>query len=78
VLRYYGDKTVEEPGQSPQKSLDVVAKNYERSGTSFIPFITAPNGLVCRLDEGPNEACLIIRVETANVDPFGSPWELHL
>ncbi len=24
------------------------------------------------------EACAIIRVETAQVDPFGSPWELHL
>jgi hypothetical protein len=25
-----------------------------------------------------HEAILIIRVETAQVDPFGSPWELHL
>lgn len=25
-----------------------------------------------------SEACLVIRVETFNVDPFGSPWELHL
>lgn len=24
------------------------------------------------------EALLVIRVETAQVDPFGSPWELHL
>lgn len=131
-----------------------MAKNYERSGIGFIPLITAPNGLVCRLDvlllrqdqpgtilqrggdidnrikllidalripsdeteiekreddepdpnpmywllqddnlitnlkvqtdrllftmdEGANEACLIIRVETANVGPFGSQWELH-
>jgi hypothetical protein len=34
--------------------------------------------LLFTMGDGPNEACLVIRVETANVDPFGSPWELHL
>jgi hypothetical protein len=34
--------------------------------------------LLFTMGEGQNEACLVIRVETANVDPFGSPWELHL
>jgi hypothetical protein len=34
--------------------------------------------LLFTMGDGPNEACLIIRVETAQVDPFGSPWELHL
>jgi len=29
-------------------------------------------------DDAQNEACAVIRVETANIDPFGSPWELHL
>ena len=24
------------------------------------------------------EACVVIRVETSQIDPFGSPWELHL
>ncbi len=24
------------------------------------------------------EACVVIRIETAQIDPFGSPWELHL
>jgi len=24
------------------------------------------------------EACIVLRVETAQIDPFGSPWELHL
>ena len=24
------------------------------------------------------EACVVIRVETAQIDPYGSPWELHL
>ncbi len=24
------------------------------------------------------EACVVVRVETAQIDPFGSPWELHL
>jgi hypothetical protein len=24
------------------------------------------------------EACIVVRVETAQIDPFGSPWELHL
>lgn len=28
--------------------------------------------------KGEHEAMLIIRIETAQVDPFGSPWELHL
>lgn len=34
--------------------------------------------LLFTLEQGQNEACAIIRVETANVDPYGSPWELHL
>jgi hypothetical protein len=34
--------------------------------------------LLFTMDAGENEACLVIRVETANVDPFGSPWELNL
>jgi hypothetical protein len=34
--------------------------------------------LLFTLDQGQSEACAIVRVETANVDPFGSPWELHL
>jgi hypothetical protein len=25
-----------------------------------------------------HEACVVIRVETSQIDPFGSPWELHL
>jgi hypothetical protein len=29
-------------------------------------------------DEMKNEVFLVITVNTANVDPFGSPWELHL
>lgn len=155
ALRYYGDKTVEEHGQRPQKFLDALACTYEKSGTGFIPLMTEANGLACGLDilflrpgkpgritdsagdldnrlkvlidalripadeseirkrqsDGPdpnpmycllqdhklitslkvktdtllfdvgrdaNEVCLIIRVETFNVDPFGSPWELHL
>ena len=24
------------------------------------------------------EACVVIRVGTSQIDPFGSPWELHL
>lgn len=28
--------------------------------------------------ESDHESILIIRVETAQIDPFGSPWELHL
>lgn len=28
--------------------------------------------------DNPLEVCLVIRVKTSNVDPFGSPWELHL
>jgi hypothetical protein len=28
--------------------------------------------------QSEHEAILIIHVETAQVDPFGSPWELHL
>jgi hypothetical protein len=34
--------------------------------------------LLFTLDQGQSEACAIIRVETAQIDPFGSPWELHL
>lgn len=34
--------------------------------------------LLFSMGDGANEACVIIRVETAQVDPFGSPWELHL
>lgn len=154
ALRFYGSKTVEQPGLQPQKFLDALAQTCQQSGIGFIPLVTAPNGLVCSLDvlflrpdqpgnilnsagdidnrikvlidalripreaemrkkEGdepdpnpmyrllqddklitalkvktdrllfptssdPNEVCLVIRVETANVDPFGSPWELHL
>jgi hypothetical protein len=28
--------------------------------------------------ESGREVMLIIKVETAQIDPFGSPWELHL
>jgi hypothetical protein len=28
--------------------------------------------------DSEHDAILVIRVETAQVDPFGSPWELHL
>jgi hypothetical protein len=24
------------------------------------------------------EACIVVRVETAQIDPYGSPWELHI
>jgi hypothetical protein len=24
------------------------------------------------------EACVVVRIETTQIDPFGSPWELHL
>jgi len=34
--------------------------------------------LLFTLDQGQSEACAVIRVETAQSDPFGSPWELHL
>jgi hypothetical protein len=34
--------------------------------------------LLFTLGKGPSEACVLITVNTANVDPFGSPWELHL
>jgi len=34
--------------------------------------------LLFTIGDAANEACVIIRVETAQVDPFGSPWELHL
>ncbi len=34
--------------------------------------------LLFSVSDEPTEACLVIRVETFNVDPFGSPWELHL
>ena len=34
--------------------------------------------LLFSISGAKNEAYLIIRVETAQVDPFGSPWELHL
>ena len=34
--------------------------------------------LLFSMGDGANEVCVIIRVETAQVDPFGSPWELHL
>ncbi|MGB8479122.1 MAG: hypothetical protein WCE63_09800 [Acidobacteriaceae bacterium] len=48
-----------------------------------VPHRTLHNSVGCdrllfTMDEGQNEACLVICVETANVDPFGSPWELHL
>jgi hypothetical protein len=33
--------------------------------------------LITRGNTG-QEACVVIRVETAQVDPYGSPWELHL
>jgi len=29
-------------------------------------------------DQGQNYAVAVITVKTSNVDPFGSPWELHL
>jgi hypothetical protein len=155
ALRYYSNKTVEEPGQLPEKFLNVLAHTHEKAGIGFIPLLTEANGLVCSLDilflrhdqpggkeqcrgdidnrvktlidalrvpsdgseirkrdgEAPdpspmyclmqddklitslkvetdrllfpmggnqNEACLVIRVRTENVDPYGSPWELHL
>jgi hypothetical protein len=160
ALRYYGDKIIEIDHNDvrlnpPQPFLTVLARNYEKSGTGFIPLMTEANGLACALDilflrpdqpgsivdhagdldnrvkvlidalqippsgseivsksgeeDNPNpmycllqddklitslrvktdrllfsagdtfrEACLIIRVETLNIDPFGSPWELHL
>jgi hypothetical protein len=28
--------------------------------------------------DAEQEACVVIRVETTQVDPYGSPWELHL
>jgi len=34
--------------------------------------------LLFTLDQGQSEACAVVRVETAQTDPFGSPWELHL
>jgi hypothetical protein len=34
--------------------------------------------LLFSMGDSANEACVIIRVETAQIDPFGSPWELHL
>ena len=34
--------------------------------------------LLFSMEEGQNEACVVIRVETSQIDPFGSPWELHL
>jgi hypothetical protein len=154
-LKYYADKTLEWEHKPPERFLDSLAKNHERSGIGFIPIATEPNGLVLSLDvlllrperpgaildsagdldnrmkvlidalripkdlsemkrrEGddpdPNpmyclmsddklitslkvttdrllittgtteqEACVVIRIETAQVDPFGSPWELHL
>jgi hypothetical protein len=34
--------------------------------------------LLYQMDGGKHDAIAIIRVNTAQVDPFGSPWELHL
>jgi hypothetical protein len=155
ALRYYGDKTIEEPGMPPQPFLDALAHTYEKSGIGFIPLMTEANGLACSLDilflrpgkpgsitdsagdldnrlkvlidalripadgteikkrpgddpdpnpmycllqddnlitslrvktdrllfdmgGGEDEVYLVIRIETFNVDPFGSPYELHL
>jgi hypothetical protein len=34
--------------------------------------------LLYPMGNSQNDALVVIRVETANVDPYGSPWELHL
>jgi hypothetical protein len=160
ALKVYAAKTVELDDMGnrvspPQAFLKRLAHGYSRAGVGFIPLMTEPNGLVCKLDilllrpEGPgqildsagdidnriktlidalripsdfsempkrmgdepdpnpmfclmeddklvtsikvetdrllftrggseHEAVVIIRVSTAQIDPFGSPWELHL
>lgn len=155
ALKFYGGVQYGERSSNPGASLlEILAKNFERSGIGFVPIVTEANGLVCELDvlflrperpgrligdggdidnrmkvlmdalripsnasemvrkegdepdpnpmyclleddslvttfkvttdrllltmdEGQNEACVIIHVNLMAVDPFASPYELH-